>query len=187
MSDECASRPASPSRCRAFFAPAQALDAGIGLTYVRRSGSESALQIEAGVIEVLQNLKALGVRLALDDFGTGYSSLGSIKCSPLDRLKIDRSFIRDLQHQAGDRSLIRAIISMGRALNLEIIAEGVETAAQLNFVCDAGCDEVQGYLVGKPMSALDFDRSFPDRIAKRTLLKPHRAHSLELEPSLQTA
>jgi EAL domain-containing protein (putative c-di-GMP-specific phosphodiesterase class I) len=105
----------------------------------------------------------------------------------LDRLKIDRSFIRDLQYQAADRSLIRAIISMGRALNLEIIAEGVETATQLNFLRDAHCDEVQGYLLGKPMSAVDFDRSFPDRIVTTSLRKPQRIHSLEIEGSLQTA
>jgi EAL domain-containing protein (putative c-di-GMP-specific phosphodiesterase class I) len=76
---------------------------------------------------------------------------------------------------------------MGRALNLEIIAEGVETATQLNFLRDAHCDEVQGYLLGKPMSAVDFDRSFPDRIVTTSLRKPQRIHSLEIESSLQTA
>jgi len=162
-------------------------ETGLQASLLELEVTESALQIDAGVVEVLQRLKALGVRLALDDFGTGYSSLGSIKCLPLDRLKIDRSFIRDLQYQAADRSLIRAIISMGRALNLEIIAEGVETATQLNFLRDAHCDEVQGYLLGKPMSAVDFDRSFPDRIVTTSLRKPQRIHSLEIESSLQTA
>ena len=162
-------------------------ESGLPASLLELEVTESALQVEAGVVEVLQRLKALGVRLALDDFGTGYSSLGSIKCLPLDRLKIDRSFIRDLQYQAADRSLVRAIISMGRALNLEIIAEGVETATQLNFLRDAHCDEVQGYLLGKPMSAVDFDRSFPDRIVTTSLRKPQRIHSLEIESSLQTA
>lgn len=162
-------------------------ETGLEASLLELEVTESALQIEAGVVEVLQRLKALGVRLALDDFGTGYSSLGSIKCLPLDRLKIDRSFIRDLQHKAGDESLVRAIISMGRALNLEIIAEGVETPAQLNFLRDAHCDEVQGYLLGKPMNAVDFDHCFPDRVVKTSLRKPQRIHSLVIEGSLQTA
>jgi diguanylate cyclase (GGDEF)-like protein/PAS domain S-box-containing protein len=128
--------------------------------------TESALQIGDGVVAVLKKLKNLGVRLALDDFGTGYSSLGSIKSLPLHRLKIDRSFIQDLEHQNNDRSLIRAIIAMGRTLKLEILAEGVETYGQFRFLRDVHCDEVQGYLLGKPMPAEDFNVQFPDRVAK---------------------
>jgi len=128
--------------------------------------TESALQIGDGVVAVLQELKQLGVRLALDDFGAGYSSLGSIRSLPLDRLKIDRSFVRDLQHQENDRSLVRAIIAMGRTLKLEVLAEGVETYSQVSFLRDEQCDEVQGYLLGKPMTANDFNARFPDRVAK---------------------
>ena len=128
--------------------------------------TESALQIGDGVVAVLQDLKQLGVRLALDDFGAGYSSLGSIRSLPLDRLKIDRSFVRDLQHQENDRSLVRAIIAMGRTLKLEVLAEGVETYSQFSFLRDEHCDEVQGYLLGKPMTANDFNARFPDRVAK---------------------
>ena len=85
---------------------------------------------------------------------------------PLDRLKIDRSFVCDLQHQENDRSLVRAIIAMGRALKLEVLAEGVETYNQFSFLRDEQCDEVQGYLLGKPMTANDFNARFPDRVAK---------------------
>jgi diguanylate cyclase (GGDEF)-like protein/PAS domain S-box-containing protein len=128
--------------------------------------TESALQIGDGVVAVLQELKQLGVRLALDDFGAGYSSLGSIRALPLDRLKIDRLFVCDLQQQENDRSLVPAIIAMGRTLKLEVLAEGVETYSQFSFLRDERCDEVQGYLLGKPMTAMDLDARFPDRVAK---------------------
>jgi len=115
--------------------------------------TENALQTGEHAFETLNRLKALGVRLALDDFGTGYSTLSSLKLLPFDRLKIDRAFVRDVQHDANGRGLARAIIAMGRSLSLEIIAEGVETQAQLEFLREEGCDEMQGYLIGVPMSA----------------------------------
>ena len=86
---------------------------GLQASLLELEVTESALQNEDGIVEILQAIKALGVGLALDDFGAGYSSLGSIRLLPLDRLKIDRSIVRDLQQQEGDRSLIRAIIAMG--------------------------------------------------------------------------
>jgi diguanylate cyclase (GGDEF)-like protein/PAS domain S-box-containing protein len=115
--------------------------------------TENALQTGERALETLNRLKALGVRLALDDFGTGYSTLSSLKLLPFDRLKIDRAFVRDVQHDANGRGLARAIIAMGRSLSLEIIAEGVETQPQLEFLREEGCDEMQGYLIGVPMSA----------------------------------
>ena len=141
-------------------------ETGLDASLLELEVTESTLQIQEGVGEALHALKRLGVRLALDDFGAGYSSLGSLKSLPFDRLKIDRSFIRDLEHQADDRSLTRAIIAMGRNLKLAITAEGVETHSQLNFLRNEGCDEVQGYLLGKPMSPADLDRQFPDRMAQ---------------------
>jgi EAL domain-containing protein (putative c-di-GMP-specific phosphodiesterase class I) len=128
--------------------------------------TESALQTQEDVVGALHAIKSLGVGLALDDFGSGYSSLGSLRSLPLDRLKVDRSFIQDLQQDGGDRSLIHAIIAMGNTLGLKVIAEGVETELQLDFLRDAGCDEVQGFLFGKPMSAADIDIAYPSRIAR---------------------
>jgi diguanylate cyclase (GGDEF)-like protein len=108
------------------------------------SDSESA-------VETLRKIKARGIRLALDDFGTGYSSLSYLKRFPLDSLKIDRSFIRDVTTNSDDASIVLAIINLARSLDLEVTAEGVETREQLSFLRYHGCDEAQGYLIARPM------------------------------------
>jgi diguanylate cyclase (GGDEF)-like protein/PAS domain S-box-containing protein len=95
-------------------------------------------------------IKNLGVRLAIDDFGTGYSSLSQLKRFPIDTLKVDRSFVRDVTENAEDRAITEAIISLGRTLGVTVVAEGVETAAQLEFLRGQACDEMQGFYVGKP-------------------------------------
>ena len=104
-------------------------------------------------IEVLLAIKSRGVRLAIDDFGTGYSSMAAIKQFPVDTLKIDRSFIRDLPQSAGDKAIADAIISLGKALGLTIVAEGVETADQEAFLREHACHEMQGFRLGKAVSA----------------------------------
>jgi len=104
----------------------------------------------------IQALKALDLSLALDDFGTGYSSLQYLRQYPFDTLKIDRSFVSGLPESSGDASLVRAITAMGRALGMQIVAEGVEEQAQADFLKAEGCDIFQGYFFGKPMNEIDF-------------------------------
>jgi diguanylate cyclase (GGDEF)-like protein/PAS domain S-box-containing protein len=107
-------------------------------------------------------IKALGVRLAIDDFGTGYSSLSQLKRFPIDTLKIDRSFIRELPDNAEDMAITQAIISLGKALGVNVIAEGVETAEQEAFLRRHGCDEIQGFLYSKPCDPDAFVRFYLD-------------------------
>jgi len=116
-------------------------------------------------LRILQQLHDMGVRISIDDFGTGYSSLLYLKRLPASELKIDRGFIRDLARDTEDAAIVSAIVALGQTLNLEIVAEGVETAAQQEFLTRLGCDSLQGFLLGRPMSA--------DRLVE--LMSPHDA------------
>jgi diguanylate cyclase (GGDEF)-like protein/PAS domain S-box-containing protein len=121
--------------------------------------TESVIMHDAQqVIASLQAFRDMGVRLSVDDFGTGYSSLSYLKRFPVDRLKIDQSFVRDLSTDADDVAIAQAIITLGHTLNLRVIAEGVETPEQLAFLRRNQCDEIQGYLFGKPMPAEEFGK-----------------------------
>jgi diguanylate cyclase (GGDEF)-like protein/PAS domain S-box-containing protein len=111
------------------------------------------------VIGIMDHISALGVALSLDDFGTGYSSLSYLKRFPIDTLKIDRSFTTGIPADTSDCAIASTIISMGRKLGHRVIAEGVETIEQMEFLRQAGCDEVQGYLYGKPMGAYEFEKA----------------------------
>ena len=101
-------------------------------------------------IKVLDAIQSRGIRLAIDDFGTGYSSMSLMKHFPIDTIKIDRSFVRDLPQDAEDQAIAQAIISMGKALGMTVVAEGVENAEQEAFLRAHGCDEMQGFLISKP-------------------------------------
>jgi len=105
------------------------------------------------VLEVLQSLKKIGVQLAIDDFGTGYSSLSRLKHFPIDRLKIDQSFVSNLEQNSDNTAIIAAIIAMAVGMHMKVIAEGVGTDSQLAFLTKAGCHEAQGYLLSKPLSS----------------------------------
>jgi diguanylate cyclase (GGDEF)-like protein len=110
------------------------------------------------VVDVLRRLKAIGVQIAIDDFGTGYSSLAYLKRFPIDTLKVDRSFIKDIPRDCGDMKIMSAIIAMARGLKLKVVAEGVETMEQLEFLREERCDAVQGYLLYRPLEEFDVAR-----------------------------
>jgi len=110
---------------------------------------------EAETVELLDQLSRRGITVSIDDFGTGYSSLSYLKRFPINKLKIDRSFVRDIQDDADDAAIVTAIVAMARGLKLRVIAEGVETPGQLAYLKSIGCDEIQGYLISKPKLAVD--------------------------------
>jgi diguanylate cyclase (GGDEF)-like protein/PAS domain S-box-containing protein len=123
--------------------------------------TESVVMANAGkAIRILNELKAMGVLISMDDFGTGYSSLANLKRFPLDSVKVDRSFIRDIPEEANDAAITHAIIAMAHALKLKVIAEGVETEDQFIFLREHGCDEIQGYYFSRPLSAKAFQHFF---------------------------
>ena len=109
-------------------------------------------------IETLQHLHALGVELAIDDFGTGYSSLSYLRQFPIDRLKIDQSFIRNALNNSDDAAIARTIVRLGHSLNLKVIAEGVETKEHEAFLLEEKCDEVQGFRYSRPIPIEDFNK-----------------------------
>jgi EAL domain-containing protein (putative c-di-GMP-specific phosphodiesterase class I) len=105
---------------------------------------------------VLEQLSRMGVLVSVDDFGTGYSSMSYLRSFPIDKLKIDRSFIADLTTRADDASIVRAIVSLAHGLRLKVVAEGVETLEQLKFLQSVGCDQYQGYHFSEPLPAAEF-------------------------------
>ncbi len=132
---------------------------GMDPKYLQIEITESMVMLNVDrAIRVLDAIQSRGVRLAIDDFGTGYSSMSMLKRFPIDTIKIDRSFVRELPDNSEDRAIARAIIDIGKALALTIVAEGVETIEQDRFLREHGCDEIQGYLFSKPVPHGDIAR-----------------------------
>jgi len=149
-------------------------ETGLAPEYLELELTESLLLSSADVtFSVLQKLKAMGLKLAIDDFGTGYSSFSYLRQFRVTKLKIDRSFVRDVAVNSDDAAITTAIISMGKSLNLKVIAEGVENEAQMTFLRAHHCDEIQGYYFSRPL-AVD---KVADKLRDNTR-EPHvRAHS----------
>ncbi|MBW9051109.1 EAL domain-containing protein [Rhizobium mesosinicum] len=136
-------------------------DTGLSAEWLELEITESLIMQDAKrAVERMHELKVLGMSLSIDDFGTGYSSLSTLKNFPISRLKIDRSFIREIPHDTSDMAITSAIVSLGRILGLEIVAEGVETNEQAEFLAQSGCDIFQGYLISRPLHAAGLDALF---------------------------
>lgn len=134
---------------------------GIGAQRIELEVTESCfMNNPEQVSKTLQKLENLGYKISIDDFGTGYSSLSYLKQLPLHKLKIDRSFIRDLPYDTDDQAISKAIIALGKTLELEVLAEGVETEEQKAFLIENKCDSMQGYLFAKPLSAEVLEETF---------------------------
>ena len=146
-------------------------ESGLDPRYLELELTETILmQTTDTAVTTLKELKSLGVRLSIDDFGTGYCSLNYLKSFPIDTLKIDQSFIRDLNVNQEDKAIIHAIIALGHSLNLHVIAEGVETVQQFEYLSEKDSDAVQGFLFSKPLPNDQF-REFFDKSVQR---KPGR-------------
>ncbi len=145
-------------------------ETGLNPGFLELELTESILISDARTtIKTLNYLKELGVRLSIDDFGTGYSSLSYLKQMPIDMLKIDRSFVNDITVDKNDAAICAAIISMAKSLEIEVIAEGVETMEQLVFLRNLGCDKIQGYLISKPLSPEHIDMFLPRENSIKTI------------------
>jgi diguanylate cyclase (GGDEF)-like protein len=129
-------------------------------------------------ISILESLREIGVKISLDDFGTGYSSLAALKYLPLDRLKIDRSFIRELKLNTVDASIVNTIVNLGHELNLNVVAEGVETIEQFELLRSINCDAVQGFFFSRPLTAIDFETMITTgSYWHQNLTHPNNSHS----------
>jgi EAL domain-containing protein (putative c-di-GMP-specific phosphodiesterase class I) len=135
-----------------------ALDsAGLPANQLELEVTESLLMEDVDAARIaLSEIKDLGVRISVDDFGTGYSSMNYLKRFPIDTLKIDQTFVREVPEDPDDTAITSAIIALGHALRLDVVAEGVETKPQLEFLHEQGCDRAQGYLLSRPKAADDF-------------------------------
>jgi len=134
------------------------LDADLDPSYLEVELTESAVMTNPEEsVSILEQLSKMGVLVSVDDFGTGYSSMSYLRRFPIDKLKIDRGFISEIMTRPDDASIVRAIVSLAHSLRLKVVAEGVETPDQLNFLKTLGCDQYQGFHFSTPVSAADFE------------------------------
>jgi len=137
-------------------------ETGLSPSFLDIELTESSIMSNAqAAVDVLTKLKALGVTISIDDFGTGFSSLSYLKRLPIDALKIDQSFVRDVTTDPDDAALVMAIVTLAHNLRLQVVAEGVETEEQLKFLHLLRCDEVQGYLFSRPLPAAELEKLLP--------------------------
>jgi EAL domain-containing protein (putative c-di-GMP-specific phosphodiesterase class I) len=125
----------------------------------------------------------MGIKIAIDDFGTGYSSLSYLKRFPIDTLKIDQSFVRDVCSDPDDAAIVRAMVTLGHALDLTVVAEGVETTDQLDYLSSLGCDVIQGFLFSKSLSTEDFS----ELLIELLRVGSYKDHSTTRLPTLTAA
>jgi diguanylate cyclase (GGDEF)-like protein len=156
-------------------------DAGLQARYLEVELTESAVMSDPEQsISILEHLSAMGVLVSVDDFGTGYSSMSYLRRFPIDKLKIDRVFISEIVSRPEDASIVRAIVSLAHSLHLKVVAEGVETLEQLDFLKTAECDEYQGYHFSRPLPAAAFERLIRESHSKNATLSEEdavRTHS----------
>ncbi|MGJ7915398.1 EAL domain-containing protein [Massilia sp. LXY-6] len=140
------------------------LDTGLDPSCLELELTESLFMSDVTpAVELLHRMKALGIKLSIDDFGTGYSSFSYLSRFPIDVLKIDRSFVNDITHDANDAAIVASIIALAHNLRLSVIAEGVETAEQLDYLRHQGCDEMQGYYFSRPLPTQEFEQLLRQR------------------------
>jgi diguanylate cyclase (GGDEF)-like protein/PAS domain S-box-containing protein len=140
------------------------IDTGLDPSCLELELTESLFMSDVSpAVDLLHRMKALGVKLSIDDFGTGYSSFSYLSRFPIDVLKIDRSFVNDITHDANDAAIVASIIALAHNLRLSVIAEGVETAEQLDYLRHQGCDEMQGYYFSRPLPAQEFEQLLRQR------------------------
>jgi EAL domain-containing protein (putative c-di-GMP-specific phosphodiesterase class I) len=137
---------------------ARVAEAGIDPSMLKLELTESVLADDLdAVVAKMAVLKAHGIGFSLDDFGTGFSSLSYLRRLPLDQLKIDQSFVRNMLASPNDAAIAQTVVALGRTLGLQVIAEGVETDEQRSFLCEMGCEAFQGYLFSRPVPAAEFE------------------------------
>ena len=141
-------------------------ETGLSPEFLELEITESMMMDADRSSQILRELSGLGIRLSLDDFGTGYSSLSYLKMFPIHKLKIDRSFIKDITINDDDRAIVATIIAMAHNLKMHVIAEGVETKEQLQLLMENGCDEIQGYYFSKPIIASEIERLYIEPLNK---------------------